>query len=358
MREDAGLVVRKLVARHGQSTVVNEVSLSVAPGQLTALLGPSGCGKTTLLRAVAGLHHPDAGEIRLDGIDLVSKRPQDRRIGMLFQHFALFPNLTTSENIGYGLVGPHWPSGRRTERIRQMLELVGLASLAARLPAELSGGQRQRVALARALAPEPKALLMDEPFSALDESLRGELRQAVREILRATGQACLMVTHDRQEAWEMADHVVVMGAGRVLQSGTPQTLMDSPTTLQVARFLGSFNEYPADWHDALNLVESLHAGDSNGTAASSTTGSGGMWVAPVHTLTVNPSIRSCTITDTNKAFSARVEAVTLSEHGFKISLKTQDGIRLAALIRSRDFVVGQEVHCLQPLANLRQLPPP
>lgn len=218
---------------------MNEVNLSLGEGELMALLGPSGCGKTTTLRMIAGLEIPDAGSIWLRGIPITSWRPERRGIGLVFQDYALFPHLTVADNVRFGL--HRWPASRAAARTSEMLEMVGLQALARRYPHELSGGQQQRVALARTLAPAPELVLLDEPFSNLDAAMRVEMRQEVRRLLRQAGAAAILVTHDQEEAMVMADRLVVMDQGRLVQSGPPDEVYRHPASAFVARFLGRSN---------------------------------------------------------------------------------------------------------------------
>jgi len=218
------------------------VSLALEAGQIGVLLGPSGCGKTSLLRAVAGLERMAAGRISMDGQVLAdgatgrSVPPEERRIGMVFQDFALFPHLSVAQNIAYGLHGR--PRAQRRERVQEMLELVGLAHAAERAPHQLSGGQQQRVALARALAPAPRLLLLDEPFSSLDVELRERLAHDVRQILRQNGTTALVVTHDQLEAFALGDVIGVMNQGRLEQWGDAYSLYHRPASRFVAQFIG------------------------------------------------------------------------------------------------------------------------
>ncbi len=220
---------------------LNDVSLEVPGGALVALLGPSGCGKTTLLRIVAGLDQADHGRILFDGQDMTAVHPRDRRIGFVFQHYALFKHMTVRDNIAFGLT----VRARRERpakaviqaRVDELLHLVQLEQLGARYPAQLSGGQRQRVALARALAVEPRVLLLDEPFGALDARVRKELRRWLRELHDSLHFTSLFVTHDLDEALEVADQVVVVNAGRIEQQGTPQQICAQPATPFVREFL-------------------------------------------------------------------------------------------------------------------------
>ena len=227
----------------GTLPVVNGLSFEVAEGELFALLGPSGCGKTTALRLIAGFMRPDRGSITVDGRVLADERsvvpPEKRGIGFVFQDYALFPHLTVAQNVAFGL-----KRGKRAERevrVAEVLKLVGLEGLEARLPHALSGGQQQRVALARALAPRPRLLLLDEPFSNLDALFRNEMRERVRNILKAEGVTAVLVTHDQEEALLFADRLAVMQSGRLDQIGTPEEIYLTPRTLFVAQFLGQTN---------------------------------------------------------------------------------------------------------------------
>ncbi len=218
---------------------VADLDLDLRSGEILALVGPSGCGKTTTLRLIAGFIRPDAGEIRLAGTDVTGLPPERRRIGFVFQDYALFPHLSVAQNVGFGL--PRRPRAAAAARVADLLASVGLAELAARMPHQLSGGQQQRVALARALAPAPGLVLMDEPFSNLDAARRVETRQEVRGLLKAAGAAAIVVTHDQEEALALADRIAVMQSGRILQCGTPQEVYRGPASENVARFLGGSN---------------------------------------------------------------------------------------------------------------------
>ncbi len=234
----------RLSKSFGAQVVIDDLALSVAQGQILALLGPSGCGKTTLLRLIAGLERPDQGRIAIAG-QVVSDPPrhtptEKRRVGMVFQDYAIFPHLSVWHNVLFGLgKGP-----AATQRAETMLRLVGLAGEAQRMPHELSGGQQQRVALARALAPEPAVLLLDEPFSNLDANLRGQVRREVRDLLRAAATTAIFVTHDQEEALAIGDVVGLMRAGQIEQLGAPHELYHQPRTLFAARFLGQADFLP------------------------------------------------------------------------------------------------------------------
>ncbi|MFQ3568461.1 MAG: ABC transporter ATP-binding protein [Aggregatilineales bacterium] len=225
--------------------VLNGISFSAEQGQIVALLGPSGCGKTTTLRLIAGFEWPSAGTIHIKGRlvagEGVRVPPEERRVGMVFQEYALFPHLSVRDNITFGLNGSR---REREARALEMMALVGLRDLGDRMPHELSGGQQQRVALARALAPQPDILLLDEPFSNLDAGLRQQVRVEVRAILKAAGITCVFVTHDQQEAFSIADQVVVMMRGEVAQIADARTLYNRPATHEVAAFVGESNFLP------------------------------------------------------------------------------------------------------------------
>jgi sulfate transport system ATP-binding protein len=234
---------------YGSTPVLADVSLSVDDGELVALLGPSGSGKTTLLRVIAGLETLDAGSVRFANEDVTAVPVQRRGIGMVFQHYALFRHMTVADNVAYGLrVRPRRTRPAAAEiarRVATLLELVQLGGLGGRFPAQLSGGQRQRVALARALATEPRALLLDEPFGALDAQVRQELRRWLVDIHRRTGQTTLFVTHDQDEALALADRIAVLNAGRLVQAGSASALLDDPADEFVARFIGGGIVLPA-----------------------------------------------------------------------------------------------------------------
>jgi sulfate/thiosulfate transport system ATP-binding protein len=223
-------------------TAVEGVTLSVAEGSLTALLGPSGSGKSTLLRIIAGLEIPDAGTVSIDGTDVTSARPQDRGIGFVFQHYAAFTHMTVWQNVAFGLRIRKRPRLEVRERVDELLALVGLTKWADQRPDQLSGGQRQRMALARALAVEPRVLLLDEPFGALDANVRGELRRWLRRLHDEQGVTTVLVTHDQEEAMEVADTIAVMNAGRIEQIGSPREVYDKPATDFVMGFLGPVSE--------------------------------------------------------------------------------------------------------------------
>jgi len=234
----------------GQFHALNDINLTVPSGELVALLGPSGCGKTTLLRIIAGLEAPDEGQISFHGDDTTHKNVRERQVGFVFQHYALFRHMTVFENVAFGLrVRPKDTRPKEAEirrRVHELLDLVQLDWLADRYPPQLSGGQRQRIALARALAVEPKVLLLDEPFGALDAKVRKDLRRWLRRLYDELHITSVFVTHDQEEALEVADRVVVMNHGNVEQIGSPQEVYDFPKTPFVYEFLGNVNAFQGE----------------------------------------------------------------------------------------------------------------
>jgi sulfate transport system ATP-binding protein len=249
---------RGIVKRFGDFTALDGVSVDVPTGSLTALLGPSGSGKSTLLRVIAGLEQPDAGEVLLDGEDVTRLPPQSRGVGFVFQHYAAFKHMTVWDNVAFGLTIRRRPRGEIKQRVTELLELVQLNGLAKRYPAQLSGGQRQRMGLARALAVDPKVLLLDEPFGALDARVRKELRIWLRRLHDETHTTTVIVTHDQEEAMDVADRVVVMNAGRVEQTAPPRELYDHPANEFVMSFVGPVNRVGDTFirpHDVELLLE-------------------------------------------------------------------------------------------------------
>ena len=233
------LGVKNVVKAFGGFTALQGISLDVQRGELVCFLGPSGCGKTTLLRAIAGLDRQDAGEIWIAGRNVSDLPPAQRDFGIVFQSYALFPNLTVNANVGYGLANRRLPRQAVDQRVRELLALVGLADQGRKYPVQLSGGQQQRVALARALATSPSLLLLDEPLSALDARVRVALRDEIKQLQRRLGITTILVTHDQEEALTMADRIVVMNHGVIEQVGTPAEIYTHPATEFVAAFVGT-----------------------------------------------------------------------------------------------------------------------
>jgi sulfate/thiosulfate transport system ATP-binding protein len=232
------ILVRNATRRFGDFTALDDVSVEIPSGSLTALLGPSGSGKSTLLRVIAGLERPDAGSVEIDGRDATTLPPQRRGVGFVFQHYAAFKHMTVRENVAFGLKVARRPKAEIRARVDELLELVQLPGLADRYPAQLSGGQRQRMALARSLAVQPSVLLLDEPFGALDARVRKELRAWLRHLHDEVHVTTVFVTHDQEEAMEVADRIVVMNHGRVEQVGGPRDLYEHPANAFVMGFVG------------------------------------------------------------------------------------------------------------------------
>ncbi|MDR6715262.1 putative spermidine/putrescine transport system ATP-binding protein [Pseudomonas hunanensis] len=238
--------VQKLHKSYAGSPVFHDIDCEIERGEFVTLLGPSGCGKSTLLRCIAGLTPVDSGQILLDGHDLVPLSPQKRGIGMVFQSYALFPNMTVQQNVAFGLRMQKTQAEESQRRVHEVLELVELGSFAERYPHQLSGGQCQRVALARSLVTRPRLLLLDEPLSALDARIRKHLREQIRAIQRELGLTTIFVTHDQEEALTMSDRIFLMNQGRIVQSGDAETLYTAPVDLFAAGFIGNYNLLDAD----------------------------------------------------------------------------------------------------------------
>jgi len=240
-----GIIVEDVSKRFGSFQAVDNVSLEIKSGSLVALLGPSGSGKSTLLRLISGLELPDTGKIYLVGKDATYENVQERNIGFVFQHYALFKHLTVRKNIAFGLEIRKTPTAKIKARVEELLELIQLTGFGDRYPSQLSGGQRQRVALARALAVQPKVLLLDEPFGALDAKVRKDLRAWLRRLHDEVHVTTVFVTHDQEEAMEVADEIVVMNHGKVEQVGTPSDIYDNPASAFVMSFIGPVNVLPS-----------------------------------------------------------------------------------------------------------------
>jgi sulfate transport system ATP-binding protein len=256
-----GIQVEHLDKRFGSFRAVKDVSFTAREGAITALLGPSGSGKSTVLRIIAGLERPDAGRVWVGGEELTNASVQERRLGFVFQHYALFRHMTVRQNVAFGLSVRHVDKPAQRGRVDELLELVGLAPFGDRYPDQLSGGQRQRVALARALAPRPKVLLLDEPFGALDARVRQELRRWLDNLHRELEVTSLFVTHDQEEALELANEVVVMRSGTIEQIGSPQEIYNQPASPFVAGFVGTANVLSGHvWEGHVHFGRSAVAG--------------------------------------------------------------------------------------------------
>jgi sulfate/thiosulfate transport system ATP-binding protein len=252
------IAVRAVTKKFGDFVALDGVSLEIPDGSLTALLGPSGSGKSTLLRIIAGLEQPDRGEVEIHGSEATQLPPQRRGIGFVFQHYAAFKHMTVRQNVAFGLKIRKQPKDRIRARVDELLGVVGLAGYSERYPSQLSGGQRQRMALARALAVEPRVLLLDEPFGALDAKVRAELREWLRRLHDEVHVTTVLVTHDQEEAMAISDHIAVMDQGRIEQVGAPRELYDNPANRFVMSFLGPVSEVGGDLvrpHDIAILLE-------------------------------------------------------------------------------------------------------
>lgn len=269
----AYLTLSHISKQYGDTYAVEDFNLDIEKGEFVSFLGPSGCGKTTTLRMVAGFEIPTSGNITLDGKDITDKAPNQRNVGMIFQAYALFPNMTVSQNIGFGLSIRKESDAAIKERVGEMINLINLQKHANKYPFQLSGGQQQRVALARALANRPEVLLLDEPLSALDAKIRVSLRSEIRAIQKRLGITAIFVTHDQEEALSISDRIVVMNEGHIEQVGTPFEIYNFPQTPFVANFVGSLNTAPAEVVDpskgelSMDGIKFLSAAKMNGFKA-------------------------------------------------------------------------------------------
>jgi sulfate/thiosulfate transport system ATP-binding protein len=315
--------IRGLTKRFGTFYALDDVSLEVPGGGLVALLGPSGSGKTTLLRILAGLERPERGSALLDGVDLASQSARQRNVGLVFQHYALFRHLDVYENIAFALRVRKQPEAEVDARVRELLTLIQLESLEHRLPSQLSGGQRQRVALARALAARPRVLLLDEPFGALDAQVRAELRGWLRRLHDEIHITTVFVTHDQDEAFEVADRVVVMNRGKIEQVGAPADVFEHPANDFVMRFLGHVNVLEAELADGHARIGDAVVALGSSVAPRSGDTRGRVYVRP-HELDIARSPAA-------GALAARVVRVTPLSGGLKIELSVDSlGSRMRA----------------------------
>lgn len=329
------IVIEHLRKRFGSVAAVDDVSLTVEEGSLTALLGPSGSGKTTVLRAIAGLELPDRGRIWLGGEEVSALPARKRHVGFVFQHYALFKHMKVADNIAFPLKVRGWGKRERQERVAELLALLRLGGLEQRYPAQLSGGQRQRVAFARALAPRPKVLLLDEPFSALDARVREELREGLRGLHDELRVTSLFVTHDQPEALELGDRVVVMNQGRIAQEGRPDELFRQPASTFVMNFFGKVNVLRGRAEHGVAEVAGLRLPypEANGTAVAVTG-----YVRP-------PDLALSREPDGTPALAATVLRVTATGPAYKVQLLTADSdeVLVAELSRAQQesLALGQ-----------------
>jgi spermidine/putrescine ABC transporter ATP-binding subunit len=256
----SALDIEGIHKQFGGLEVVKGVSIGISPGTILSLLGPSGCGKTTVLRIIAGLLQPTSGQVRLDGEDVTHVAPYRRRIGMVFQNYALFPHMTVAQNVGFGLKMRNISRGNSQPMVQDALDMVRMGAMSDRYPAQLSGGQQQRVSLARAIVTRPRILLLDEPFGALDRKLREEMQFEVKQLQRELGLTFVFVTHDQDEALTMSDTIAVMRAGVIEQSGSPSQVYERPETYFVAEFFGALNAVEVRVVEAEGTVARVEAG--------------------------------------------------------------------------------------------------
>ncbi len=345
----AFLSIHGLHKQFGSFTALDQVSLDIQAGELVCLLGPSGCGKTTLLRCIAGLQQADRGAIVMAGRDISALPPQQRDYGILFQSYALFPNLTVAQNIAYGLS----PRRRLAEQVRQrvveMLDLVGLSGSENKYPAQLSGGQQQRVALARALAPSPSLLLLDEPMSALDAQVRERLRIELRALQKQLSITTLMVTHDQEEAMVMADRIAVMEKGRLVQFDRPQALYRQPADPFVAGFIGEANWLPYTHLNGGSVLVERARLDLGHEAP---TTSGRLFIRPENIRVLDAGVVPAA---SNTFLADIVDGIFLGRH-YKLTLRPEgmDGLTVQAIVNPE-----QGDRLLAPMAARRcrvQLP--
>ena len=326
------LDIRSLRVAYRDQIVLDDFDLSIGTegSVVTALLGPSGCGKSTLIRAIAGIERPSAGTIGFDGVDLAEVPTHRRDFGVVFQDGQLLPGRTVSANISYGLRARRWSRSATGERVRELLELVGLPGLEDRPVSELSGGQAQRVALARALAPRPRLLLRDEPLSSLDRRLRERLAVDIAEILRAAGTPTILVTHDHQEAAVLADRIAIMSEGVIVQSGTPDAVWRTPISEWVARFVGCTSIVTAhmDGEVAVTAVGRVRLPDR-----------GGVETGAERQLGLRP--RSLVVTPSSEV-RARVESVAALPEEYLLQIRLPSGAQYAA-VADRPVSVGDDV---------------
>jgi sulfate transport system ATP-binding protein len=340
-----GIVVRNLSKRFGAFRAVDGVSFEVPSGQLVALLGPSGSGKSTILRIIAGLEPADAGDVELTGEDATHLPAQERGVGFVFQHYALFRHMSVRQNVAFGLEvqRPRPSRGEINRRVEELLDLVQLLGYADRYPSQLSGGQRQRVALARALAPRPKVLLLDEPFGALDAKVREELRGWLRKFHDEVHVTSLFVTHDQQEAFEVCDQMVVLNKGRVEQMGPPQVLYEHPASPFVTEFLGAVNRLKVETVLGMDLMgdevplplEIPGEADAAGAGAGEGAGAGpSVYVRP-HDFDVSRERNG------RPAWTARIQRLTPLGGLVRLDLTLLDGTSLhVQLTRERCLALG------------------
>jgi sulfate/thiosulfate transport system ATP-binding protein len=331
---------------------LDNVSLEVLDGELLALLGPSGSGKTTLVRIIAGLEFPDEGTVHANEDDVTNKNTRDRNVGFVFQHYALFRHMTVFENIAFGLRVRGWKNDVVRDRVRELLALVRLESLEHRYPSQLSGGQRQRVALARALAASPRVLLLDEPFGALDAKVRADLRRWLRKLHDDVKVTTIFVTHDQEEAFEVADRVVVLNYGRIEQEGSPAEVFEHPASPFVMDFLGQVNVFHGRLHEGKAIVGSVEL--DCGAFVEHESGPARVYVRP-HELDIETSRSgsgqlSAQVTHVNPAGSVTRVQVQVPDIGMELSVELSQDRSAELSLKKGDsvFVAPRRVRVFGP----------
>lgn len=326
---NAYLELQGIRKQFGNTSVLNDVDLQIREGELVTLLGPSGCGKSTLLRCIAGLTDIDGGQILLEQKDIVKLPPRSREIGMVFQSYALFPNLTVSENIQYGMKMRGVSKEARRKRSEELLALIDLEDKRDAYPQHLSGGQQQRVALARSLAVQPKLLLLDEPLSALDAKIRKNLRTEIRDIQKRFNMTTIFVTHDQEEALTLSDRVCLMNKGSIVQEGTPEAIYTTPRTEFVARFMGSYNVLTRS--EALRLFEQL---DSEAESFA---------IRPESVILLNEQTRQHAMLSGKRILNGTISSVTILGNIIRYSIDVA-GVMLTidALNDGRSLRIGEQ----------------
>ena len=335
------LALDSIVKRYGDVPALGPVSFTVEEGEFLTLLGPSGCGKTTTLHVIAGLLEPDGGRLSMRGGDITALPTDKRGMGVVFQNYALFPHKTVEENIGFGLRMRRVPKPQIGERVREMLDIVGLPGVEARYPRQLSGGQRQRVALARAMVIHPPVLLLDEPLSNLDALLRKQMRSELRAIQRRIGITAIYVTHDQDEAFEMSDRVILLNQGRIEQIGTPERLYDRPATRFAAEFIGDANLIEGEVVETDGGIARIRAAGA-GTIPAISADSGFAIGSPVYLVVRPERIRLSARPPDDAALAATITDRVFTGENVRITVTTEGGAEFRCIKPSLPLYRGMQ----------------
>ena len=346
---------KNITKRFGNNLVLDDVTVEAPSGSLVALLGPSGSGKTTMLRIIAGLEVPDSGSVQFSDDDITDHSARDRNVGFVFQHYALFKHMTVYENVAFPLRVRFWKEDRIASRVHELLKLVRLDEMAARYPSQLSGGQKQRIALIRALAAEPKVILLDEPFGALDAKVREELRTWLRKFHNEFHVTSIFVTHDQAEAFEVADRIVIMNKGRIEQTGTPSQIFEHPANAFVMDFLGNVNVLPVRLEGGRALLGNIEMPIARGSVVQSATGKTDAYVRP-HELDLSLSTDGANflkveVAHINPAGSVVKVRVIAKEFGLMLNIDMTPDRH-----KQLDIRVGQMVYVSPKSAKLFHVP--